>query len=245
MSRLPLFYLPVLESTGRVEITGDTAHHISTVLRMKVGEKIRLSDGAGKYSDAIIDEVTKKVVCVQLEKLEEQQVILPLLSIIQAIPKSDRIKETLELLTEVGVNEITPWQSERSIGKFPADGDEKWRNAIRASSIQARRANIPQLLPVQKLSEIIQSLQPSDLVFICHESAPLKFSAVLSSLGDLSTRTRIIMVIGPEGGISDEEITTFLQHPNSYLVSLGEIVFRSAHAGIAALSALQLSLGRW
>ena len=245
MSQLPLFYIPELVNVGVLEISGDTAHHIGSVLRMKSGEELRLSDGAGNFADAVIVEVNKKFVSARVENISHQSVTNPRLCVVQAIPKSDRLKETLELLVEVGVNEIIPWAAKRSIGKFPEDGELKWSNAIRTAGIQARRVNIPTLHPVKKLSEIIQLVGPNDHIFICHESAQEKISKCVSGIKNFADASRIFVIIGPEGGVSEEEIETFSALPQSHLVSLGEIVFRSAHAGIAAFSALQMALGRW
>lgn len=245
MSQLPLFYLNDLGSEVNTELTGDTAHHIATVLRMRSGERVRLSDGHGKYSDATIEKVDKKSITICLDGIHIQQNLSPQLCVIQAIPKSDRLKETIELLVEVGVDEITPWQSERSIGKFPEDGAEKWQNAIRAASSQSRRVTIPTLTPVKKIEEIVALMSPSDRIFLCHESSAVKFSELLTSQPITPDIERIHLVIGPEGGISDQEIVKFSSLIQCSLISLGSTVFRSAHAGIAAFSALQMALGRW
>ena len=120
-------------------LNGENAHHADRVLRMSAGEELLISDGRGKWARCKIDSITKREVALSaiergFEELESMKV-----SVLQALPKSDRARETVELLTAAGVTEIIPWQATRSIGKE----SEKWQSAAIEASKQSRRFHIP------------------------------------------------------------------------------------------------------
>jgi 16S rRNA (uracil1498-N3)-methyltransferase len=164
----------------------------------------------------------------------------PELVIVQAITKSDRNKEMLELITVAGVDRIIPWQSDRSISKWQSDSADKWELTIKESCKQARRVVMPKLSKVIDSKQLAEELISVPFSIIFHEAASTNFSDVNVP----SDITSIYLIIGPEGGITDEELLMF-KGITSNVVRLGEPVLRSAHAGFAALAAVQTKLGRW
>jgi len=146
----------------------------------------------------------------------------------------------LELAVEAGVDRIIPWQAERSISKWQSDSAQKWQIGIKEACKQARQVRLPKLMPMLTTAGVAQLLSKDARIIVFHESASEKF-AQLQLPESLAS---IYLVIGPEGGISQSELSIF-ENGGSKIVRLGETVLRSAHAGFAAISAVQTKLGRW
>ena len=249
---LSLYLLPesnlalgAIHPGATLKIEGDEAHHIARVARHQVGERISLSDGNGLRAIAAIVSIGKYDVEVVIEESSRSEDPKIRLRVVQALTKSDRANECVELLVGAGVDEIIPWQAERSIGKWESKkAPEKWRSWIRSAVKQSRRDRIPVLTDPLQLS----SFSPSgdEVVIVFDESAPSSFDAIFVRSAEsrfASTRT-ISIVIGPEGGLTEREVATFKER-GALIVRLGSPIFRSAHAGAAALIAVQASLSIW
>ena len=228
---LQLFYVDEI-STPKLD--GDNAHHADRVLRMKAGESLLVSDGAGNWAKCEITAITKKDVDLKIIESGFEESSSPKISVLQAIPKNDRARETVELLTAAGVSNIYPWQAQRAIGKE----SDKWRVAAIEASKQSRRFYIPQVTTKLDTSSALELFKKYDQVLVCHESAITKLSEVLKSALDT------LIVIGPEGGITDEELSVF-ESAGAKVIKLGRPVLRSAHAGIAAISAVSALMQVW
>ena len=159
----------------------------------------------------------------------------------QALPKSERTKEALELLVEAGVDRIIPWAAARSISKWQEGSRAKWQSTVVAATKQSRRYHIAEIEEIHSTKEVIATLGAAHTL-VLHESGGQRISQVVDT--DWAKVEEIFLIIGPEGGITPEELEGFTRHGAS-VVSLGEPVFRSAHAGVAALSAVQALIGRW
>ena len=228
---LQLFYVDEI-STPKLD--GDNAHHADRVLRMKAGESLLVSDGAGNWAKCEITAITKKDVDLKIIESGFEESSSPKISVLQAIPKNDRARETVELLTAAGGSNIYPWQAQRAIGKE----SDKWRVAAIEASKQSRRFYIPQVTTKLDTSSALELFKKYDQVLVCHESAITKLSEVLKPA--LNT----LIVIGPEGGITDEELSVF-ESAGAKVIKLGRPVLRSAHAGIAAISAVSALMQVW
>ena len=237
---LTLFFSDQISTGQRQVLENEEAHHAIKVLRLNTGEIIKVSDGVGNWVSGPIVEIAKKELFVSITERGEIQAVKPELVLVQAITKSDRNKEMLELAVEAGVNRIIPWQSERSISKWQSDSEQKWQVGIKQSCKQARQVKLPQLMQVMSTSEVIKSIGEGGFGIVFHEEASTKFS----DLTIPNSQSSVYLVIGPEGGISEQELLSF-QNNGSKVVRLGDTVLRSAHAGFAALSAVQTKLGRW
>jgi 16S rRNA (uracil1498-N3)-methyltransferase len=159
-------------------------------------------------------------------------------TIIQAIPKGDRIKETIELCTEGGADQIVMWKAARSIGKSD-DKIEKLQITAREASKQSRRFRIPKVFGVATTNYVIDEIAKSDLVIVFHESATQKVSELVKPGAQ-----KVAIIIGPEGGLTDEEVDLFAAS-GAKVALMGRPVLRSAHAGLAALSAVNTALSVW
>jgi 16S rRNA (uracil1498-N3)-methyltransferase len=159
-------------------------------------------------------------------------------TVIQALPKGDRLKECAALLTEAGADRIIFWNSARSIGKADKTLD-KLDVTIREASKQARRFRIPEIIGPLSTTEVIDEIARTDLAVLFHESATSKLSSISAS-----SPKKALIIIGPEGGITDEELSAFTSS-GAKIALMGRPIFRSAHAGIAGLAALQTLLKSW
>jgi 16S rRNA (uracil1498-N3)-methyltransferase len=237
---LTLFFvddLPTLVGE-QYEFNNEDAHHAIKVLRLSAGEIFNLSDGKGAWSRVVIENVNKKSMTVKVLETGFQEALSTQFTIVQAIPKGDRIKDSIELSTEGGADRIVMWKSARSIGRSE-DKIEKLQNTAREASKQSRRFRIPVVEGVATTDAIIDEIAKSDLALIFHESATLRLSQAVTP-----GAKKVLAIIGPEGGLTDEEIETFAAAGAS-VVLMGRPILRSAHAGLAALAALNTALSMW
>jgi 16S rRNA (uracil1498-N3)-methyltransferase len=225
---LPLFIVENIPDRGDVVIEGDEAHHLG-VTRIKVGERISVTNGMGRRAEVEVLDINKRNVGCRIID-------------VQALTKGDRARETIELLTEGGAEIIIPWQATNSIGEWKSEKDalSKWKSWTREATKQSRRSWIPQILDLHTTAQIRNRIQDSELTFVFHESS----SSQLSENLDLAPPKEVTLIIGPEGGITEDEYAGFLS-AGARGVKLGRPVFRSAHAGVAALAAVQTGLKIW
>ena len=231
-----LFFVEDLPTSGSYEFSNYDANHAIRVLRMQAGAEFMLSDGKGAWSQVQATEVSKKSMTVQVIESGFQEPLATTITVIQALPKGDRAKEAIELLTEAGVDRIVPWASARSIGK----GSDKFAITAREASKQSRRFRIPEVTEVATTTQICEAIKVSDLAIAFHESAQGKLSDQISS----HNVQNLLIIIGPEGGLTDEELSAFEQ-AGAKVALMGRPILRSAHAGIAAVSAVSALLKVW
>ena len=237
---LTLFFTDQINNGSTQILDKDEAHHAIKVLRLKLGEVIKISDGVKKWVSGPIIEISKKELTISVSEKGEFEEKFPEIVLVQAVTKSDRNKEMLELVVEAGVDRIIPWQAERSISKWQSDSAQKWEITIKEACKQARQIRLPKLMPMLTTAGVVQLLSKDAQAIVFHESAAEKF-AQLQLTDSLKS---IFLVIGPEGGISPSELSIF-ENGGGKIFRLGETVLRSAHAGFAAISAVQTKLGRW
>jgi 16S rRNA (uracil1498-N3)-methyltransferase len=237
---LSLFFVSDLPTqVGQVyQFEGDDALHAIRVLRIGTGEIFNLSDGAGSWSRVQVLSVGKKSAEVKVLESGFQEELPVSFTVIQAIPKGDRIKETIELCTEGGADQIVMWKAARSIGKSD-DKIEKLQITAREASKQSRRFRIPKVFGVATTNYVIDEIAKSDLVIVFHESATQKVSELVKPGAQ-----KVAIIIGPEGGLTDEEVDLFAAS-GAKVALMGRPVLRSAHAGLAALSAVNTALSVW
>ena len=237
---LSLFFADQISTGLTQDLPGDEAHHASKVLRLNLGEQIKISDGKGSWVSGPITEIEKKKLTIAISDRGASTVVTPEIVLVQAVTKSDRNKEMLELAVGAGVDRIIPWQSERSISKWQSDSYSKWEIGIKEACKQARQVRLPELNKVMNTNEISKLFTQNSRGFVFHESANIQFSHQ-----EVDEKLDCVyLVIGPEGGITESELGIFTQ-AGGQVVRLGSTVLRSAHAGFAAIAALQTRLGRW
>jgi 16S rRNA (uracil1498-N3)-methyltransferase len=235
-----LFFVDDLPTTvgSTYEFNNDDANHAIRVLRIGTGEIFNLSDGAGAWATVQVLTVAKKSMQVKVLETGYQDPLETHFTVIQAIPKGDRIKEAIEMCTEGGVDRIVMWKSARSIGKSD-DKIEKLQTTAREASKQSRRFRIPEVIGVAATNAVVDQIAQADLAIVFHESATMKVSEIVAP-----GCKKVAIIIGPEGGLTDEEIDTFAA-AGAKVALMGRPVLRSAHAGLAALSAVNTALSVW
>ena len=227
--------LPTIVGENYV-FANEDAQHAIRVLRTKVGDEFMLSDGNGSWSQVKTTAINKKSIQVEVTATGFQEALATTITVVQALPKGDRAKEAIELLTEAGVDRIVPWAAARSIGKT----SNKFSITAREASKQSRRFRIPQVSDVATTSQICEAIKLSDLAIAFHESATHKLSDQISS----HNVGHLLIIIGPEGGMTDDELATF-EAAGAKIALMGRPILRSAHAGIAAVSAVSALLKVW
>jgi len=237
---LTLFFVDDLPTGAgvRYEFNNDDAHHAIKVLRLSPGERFNLGDGKGAWSRVVIENVNKKSMTVKVLESGFQEALSTQFTVVQAIPKGDRIKESIELSTEGGADRIIMWKSERSIGRSE-DKLDKLKNTAREASKQSRRFRIPAVDGVATTESIIDEIAKADLALIFHESATMRLSQVVTP-----GPKKVLAIIGPEGGLTDDEVEAFAA-AGAKVVLMGRPILRSAHAGLAALAAINTALSVW
>ncbi len=231
---LTLFFVPDLPTQvgASYSFNSEDANHAIKVLRIEVGEIFKVSDGDGGWANVQVNEVTKRSLETTVLEVGRQEPLEIKFTVVQALPKSDRAKEAVELLTEAGADVIVPWLANRSISR--TEVISKFATTAREASKQSRRLFIPQLHETVKERGVVELIKGADLALVFHESAQVKLSEIITP----QTKAKnVVIVIGPEGGITEEELATFAA-AGAHVAGLGRPILRSAHAGLAALSAV-------
>lgn len=235
---LAVFYLSDLDGPELV-LEGAEGRHAAVVRRIAPGERLRLTDGRGSFAEGTVTAASKTGVTVSVEHRGTVPAAGPRLVVVQALPKGERAELAVEMLTEVGVDVVVPWNAERS--QFRSNPERvaktltKWQAWAFEASKQSRRSWFCEVAPIASTAEVAQLLRDAALSVVLHEEARTPLSSLpLPETGD------IVLVVGPEGGISPAELETFAVDP----VLLGDTVLRTSTAGVAAAAAL-LSRSRW
>ena len=238
---LTLFFVADLPTVvgSTYEFEGDDAGHAIRVLRTQIGESLALSNGLGDWSVVEVIAIAKKSMTVRVTSSGFEEALPVEFTVAQALTKGDRIKEAIELNTAGGADVILLWAAARSIGKATPDLMQKLAMTAREASKQTRRNRIPFVMGVLDEKKIAAEIANYDLAIVLHESAVDKLSAVVST-----GVKKVLVIIGPEGGLTDEELELFAS-AGAKVAHMGRPIFRSAHAGMAALSGLNAALKIW
>jgi 16S rRNA (uracil1498-N3)-methyltransferase len=238
----PLFLLDDIPDADEVFLSGDEGRHAARVQRIKAGETVLVADGAGTLLTCAVRAVGPDGLQLAVSARRTVPVPTPRLVVIQALPKGERGELAVEVLTELGADEIVPWAAARSIVQWHgARGEkalQKWRRTAREAAKQSRRAWIPAVPELHRTADVTARLA-AGAALVLHEEAGVPLAAApLPAGGDL------VVVVGPEGGIAPAELEAF-ESAGATPVRLGEPVLRTSTAGAAALAALSVRLGRW
>ena len=225
-----------------VDLSGEEGRHAAVVKRVRPGERIALTDGAGTTAECTVASASRSGLVATVESVTTAEPELPRVVVVQAIPKGDRGELAVEMLTEVGVDVVVPWASSRSVAVWRGDKQakalERWRSTAREAAKQSRRAWFPEVAGVVDTAGVVDLLREASLPVVLHEAA----SGPLADL-PVPGRGEIVVVVGPEGGITEQELADFAA-VGAEPVRLGSSVLRTSTAGVAAVAAL-LARTRW
>lgn len=234
--------LAAAEVGSEIILGGPEGHHGATVKRIGVGEQVLLTDGIGHRAVAVVDGVGVDLLRLRLETITLEPSPDPRLVLIQALAKGDRDEQAIEAATELGVDEVVPWQASRSIviwrGERAVRSRRKWESVVLAATKQSRRTRIPLVSEPADLAALISRIEKAALALVLHEDAELPLAGlVVPESGD------VLIVVGPEGGVTPRELGAFIA-AGALPVRLGLNVLRSSSAGPAALAVLSAAV-RW
>jgi 16S rRNA (uracil1498-N3)-methyltransferase len=236
-----LFLVDALPDDDHLVLDGPEGHHAATVARMRVGESLLIGDGHGTVARARVTAVGKGTLTVTLGERRVEPAPTPRIVVAQGIAKGDRGELAVQAMTEVGVDAIVPWAAARSVARWTSPRPhQRWVATAREAAKQSRRAWVPVVEPMASTRELVgRATAAGGATFVLHEEATLALSSVpLPAQGD------ILLVVGPEGGITPEELAAF-QSAGAQAVRLGPHVLRTSTAGPAAIAVLSVRLGRW
>jgi 16S rRNA (uracil1498-N3)-methyltransferase len=232
---------------GRYVLDGPEGRHAVSVKRLRAGETVVLTDGHGRWAECeVADTEGKDRLVLRMGPVAEEPAQSPRITVVQALPKGDRGELAVETMTETGVDAIVPWAAARCItqwkGERGAKALAKWRATAREAGKQSRRVRFPEVADAATTKQVAALLAGADFAAVLHEdrdygSEPLA-GAELPSTGE------IVLVVGPEGGVSPEELAAF-EEAGAKAYRLGRTVLRTSTAGTAATALLLGRTGRW
>jgi 16S rRNA (uracil1498-N3)-methyltransferase len=226
-----------------VDVTGDEAHHAVAVRRSRVGESVVLTDGRGGQATGLITATGRRLMQVRIGEVLQTIEPTPALWIAQAIPKGERGERAVEVLTEIGVARIFPWAAERSVGQWRGERADKalakWRSTARESGKQARRTWAVEVAPLLQTADLLALVAEVDLAIVLHEGAAGPLAHV-----PVPSQGTILIIVGPEGGITEPEVES-LTTAGAAPVRLGTEILRTSTAGVVACAGVLSRTPRW
>lgn len=238
--RIPrIFHPQPLAAQNRVTLDDNAARHVARVLRLNLGAELTLFDGHGGEYPATIVELGKRLVEVELGTQRNIEMESPLhITLAQGISKGERMDYTIQKAVELGVSRIAPLDTERSVVNLKGERQEKkqshWRGVIISACEQCGRNTLPELLPQQNLAAWLQNGLDGSGLLLDHRAD--------ATINSLQPKGAITLLIGPEGGLSEQEREQALA-VGYQGVRLGPRVLRTETAALTALAALQSRFG--
>ncbi|KAA1249903.1 16S rRNA (uracil(1498)-N(3))-methyltransferase [Mycobacterium simiae] len=243
-----LFYVDALPEAGVLAVVdGDEGFHAATVRRIRPGEQLVLSDGDGGLARCVVEQAGRDGLRARVLERWGARRPKPGVTVVQALPKSERSELAIELATEAGADAFVAWQAARCVASWEGarvdKGLRRWRAAARSAARQARRAYIPTVDGVLSTGALTQrvcdEVAAGATVLALHESATDRLADLAVAQSD-----SLLLVVGPEGGIAPDEISA-LAEAGAVAVRLGPTVLRTSTAAAVALGALGVLTARW
>ncbi|MFD3540947.1 16S rRNA (uracil(1498)-N(3))-methyltransferase [Streptomyces sp. NPDC058662] len=243
----PVFVVEEVPQGPEFVLDGPEGRHAVSVKRLNPGEALVLTDGRGGWAEAVVKAAEGKdrlVVAVSSAGREPEPGVR--ITVVQALPKGDRGELAVETMTETGVDAIVPWQASRCITQWRGDRGAKslakWRATAREAGKQSRRVRFPEVAEALSTKQVAALLADADLAMVLHEDRDTPSDALAAA--PLPESGSIVLVVGPEGGVSPEELAVFAA-AGARPHRLGRSVLRTSTAGTAATAVLLARTGRW
>ncbi len=241
----PPLFLVEAGSLGPSTITlsGPEGHHAAAVRRLRVGERADVCDGAGGLAEGVVTGVGKSTVTLEVRAVQAVPAPVPRIVVAQALPKGDRGELAVELMTEVGVDAVIPWAAARSVTRWQGERGVKslarWRATAREAAKQSRRPWLPAIGDLVDTAQLARRVAQSACAVILEADAPRRLQEL-----QMPESGEILLIVGPEGGITPEERETLAQ-AGAAEARLGPTVLRTSTAGPAASVILMNRTNRW
>jgi 16S rRNA (uracil1498-N3)-methyltransferase len=240
---------PVFISTAdrlagdHVVLDGAEGRHAATVRRLRQGERVDLTDGAGLVAECVVTGAGHDTLELDVVARRRRPAPDPRVVVVQALPKGDRGELAVEVMTEVGVDEIVPWAAARCVTRWRPERREKslarWRGTAREAGKQARRAWLTEVTDLATTAQVAERVSAAAAAVILHEPTATPLGAL-----ELPANGEIVVLVGPEGGLTDEEVGAFAD-AGGVPASLGPTVLRTSTAGVVAAAVLLSRTARW
>jgi 16S rRNA (uracil1498-N3)-methyltransferase len=251
---VPVFHAPreQLAGSSTVRLDGPEGRHAALVRRLQPRERIDLTDGAGLVANCVILHSDGYALDLEVQELRMVAAPSPRLVVVQGLAKGDRGETAVETMTEIGVDVIVPWSAGRSIaqwkGERGAKSLAKWRSTAREAAKQARRSWWPEVTEPATTAKVARLLAAAAVPVVLHEEAELPLAALepptVAPEAAAAAVPEMVLVVGPEGGISPEELVAFAE-AGAAPYRIGPTVLRTSTAGTAAAAVLLARSGRW
>lgn len=243
----PVFVVDSLDGVAPgalVTLDGPEGRHAVSVRRLAPGEEIVLTDGAGRGAAGTVHATEgRDRLTVQVRDCPAEPEPRPRITVVQALPKGDRGELAVETMTETGVDAVVPWAAARCItqwkGERGAKSLAKWRSTAREAGKQARRLRFPEVAEAATTKQVAALLAAADFAAVLHEEGAEPLAGA-----ELPASGSIVLVVGPEGGVSPDELEAFAA-AGARPYRLGRTVLRTSTAGTAATALLLGRTGRW
>jgi len=224
-----------------VSLQGAEARHAVSVSRVQPGEQLRIGNGSGLVVVGTVETASPQELTLAVGSVTETPAASPAIWLAQALAKGDRDELAVQVATELGVDGVIPWSAQRSIVKWEGakvrKGHERWSAIVREASKQSIRSWVPEVADLAS-TKVLGALAAEARMLVLDPQAESPLSALQPDGRDL------VLVVGPEGGISDSEFD-LLTRSGAERVSLGTPILRTSTAGPAAIAVLNTALGRW
>ncbi|MEW5740522.1 MAG: 16S rRNA (uracil(1498)-N(3))-methyltransferase [Myxococcota bacterium] len=225
---------------GTLTVDGPRFHYLARVLRLTAGDALEVFDGTGRAFDARVTAVAEASASLALGP--SRAAPLPrALTVVQGLPKGDKLEWVLQKGTELGVSAFVPAACARSVVKLDAKAAasrvERWRRIVEEAARQCGRADVPPVTPPAPLLDAVAGLPDAPAVFVLDEAErAVSLSHAFAPLRD--ARRPLALVVGPEGGLERAEVDALLTR-GAVPVSLGRLILRTETAALAAVSVLR------
>lgn len=246
MSMIRIYVPGICENSKLCKIASDQARYLTSVLRMKHGGLLRIFDGKGWEYDAVIRHDATEGICLEIAGRHASPAAEIHITLCQALPKGDKLDGIIRHATELGVERIIPFFAERSVPHMEPERltrkRQRWQKIAIDASRQCGRSDIPEIAEITTFESMLRSVPQNGLRLIPWEAERTTQLHTVLQNAATSDIKEFVVVIGPEGGFSAEEIeesmlTGFIS------VSLGRRVLRVETASLALLSILQYEMG--
>lgn len=240
----PYFFVaPSQVSQGRIFLQGSDARHLRLVRRAKTGDRILGSDGSGVVYEAAIETISPEKVAARIVRQSREPSPRPVITVLQGLSRGSKIDFVIEKLTEIGVDRIAVFWSGRSVARWDEakqqTARDRWEKIAIEASKQSHRAWHPTVAGPLEPARAAALCRESELSFVADPNAQTRLKEALDSV-DVDS---VAVTVGPEGGLSPQEISR-LQEAGATPVSLGRQILKTETAGLVLASLVMFQLGR-
>ncbi len=228
-----------------VFITGADVNHIKNVLRFDQGDSLSVCDNSGKLYDCTIASLTNEEIRCKIQSVEDSKSELPVkITLFQGAPKSDKLELIVQKCVELGVYDIVPVSMKRTIVKYDAKKLQKkisrWQQISESAAKQSKRAIIPELKSMISFKEMMTKLDTYDLIILPYENAA-GMEGTREIFSTIEAGMKVAVIIGPEGGIDDEELAS-IESAGGKAITLGNRILRTETAGMTCLAMISYQI---